>query len=41
MHEDVYIYVYIPQLTYLDYNNSYIDERDFNYKKYIYDFELS
>lgn len=41
MHEDVYIYVYIPQLTYFDYNISYIDERDFNYQKNIYDFELS
>lgn len=23
----------MPQLTYLDYNISYIDERDFNYQK--------
>lgn len=35
MHEDVYIYIYICIYASinLDYNISYIDERDFNYQK--------
>lgn len=37
----MFIYICIYASINLDYNISYIDERDFNYKKNIYDFELT
>lgn len=37
----MFIYICIYASINLDYNISYIDERDFNYQKEIYDFELS